>query len=248
LSESPRLQQLTAAQIEKEQRRGVLILDTRAAEQFASFHIPGTVQIGLVGPFASWAAILIEPAQKLLLVAEDAISAQEARSRLARVGLNHVVGFALADKKQWQLHGIKLVSLPIHWCKGVGDDLREGRPPQLIDVRSSAEWLKGHLPGAISIPLLELNSEAASIDFSRPTLVYCHEGYRATTAASILLRGNAVDVGILIDGIEGWQACGLALDRGEHDGGTSLSHARNCPIDEEETDDRFPAVSAHSRV
>jgi rhodanese-related sulfurtransferase len=241
LSESPGLQQLTAAQIEKEQRRGVLILDTRAPEQFASFHIAGAMQIGLTGPFASWAAILIEPAQKLLVVAEDAISAQEARTRLARVGLNHVVGFALADQKQWQLNGIKLVSLPIHGCKGVYGDLREGRPPQLIDVRSSAEWLNGHLPGAISIPLLKLNSEAASIDFSRPIVVYCHEGYRATAAASILLRASSVDVGILIDGIEGWQACGLPLDT------LPLSHARNCPTDKE-TDDRFPAVSAHSRV
>jgi rhodanese-related sulfurtransferase len=62
------------------------------------------------------------------------------------------------------------------------------------------------------VPLLELNSEAASIDFSKPSLVSCHEGYRATTAASMLLRGKAADVGILIDGIEGSWACGPALD------------------------------------
>jgi rhodanese-related sulfurtransferase len=71
--------------------------------------------------------------------------------------------------------------------------------------------LKGHLPGAISVPLLAINSKAASIDFSKPSIVYCHQGYRATTAASMLLRGNATDVGILIDGIEGLQACGQPL-------------------------------------
>ena len=206
---SPKLRQFTAAQIPQEQQRGVLILDTRAAELFASLHIRGAMQLGLRGPFASWAAILIEPTQKLLLVAEDEPSAQEARVRLARVGLEHVAGFTLADEKQWQHHGIKLASLPIHWCEDVWRDQPEDRPFQLIDVRSLAEWLNGHLPGAISIPLLELNSGTASIDFSKPSLVYCREGYRAATAASVLLRRNARDVGILMDALDG--ACGQLL-------------------------------------
>jgi rhodanese-related sulfurtransferase len=211
LSGSPNLQQFTAEQIAQVQRRGVLVLDIRPAEQFASFHIPGSMQLGLMGPFASWSAILIEPTQELLLVAESMTAAEEAASRLARVGLKHVRGFVLADKKNWQNHGLTLASLPIHWSQDICRHLREGRPLQLIDVRSSAEWLKGHLPGATSVPLLELYSEAASIDFSRPSLVYCHEGYRASTAASMLLRDHASDVGILIDGIEGWQASGLPL-------------------------------------
>jgi rhodanese-related sulfurtransferase len=212
LSGSPNLQQFTAEQIAQQQRRGVLVLDTRPAGQFASFHIPGSMQLGLMGPFASWAAILIEPAQELILVAEGVTTAEEARSRLARVGLQHVLGFIVADKKHWQNHGLTLVSLPIHWCGDVCRHLRESGPLQLIDVRSSAEWLNGHLPGAISLPLLELHSEAASIDFARPSLVYCREGYRAPTAASLLLRNHASDIGILIDGIEGLQACGLPCE------------------------------------
>jgi hypothetical protein len=76
--------------------------------------------------------------------------------------------------------------------------LRQGCPFQLVDVRSCAEWLQGHLPGAISMPLLELDPEAAAIDLSRPSLVYCQEGYRAMTAASILLRRNPADIVVLI--------------------------------------------------
>jgi rhodanese-related sulfurtransferase len=212
LSGSPNLQQFMAEQIAQEQRRGVLVLDTRPAGQFASFHIPGSIQLGLMGPFASWAAILIEPAQELLLVAEGVTAAEEARSRLARVGLNHVLGFIVADKKDWQNHGLTLLSLPIYWCRDVCGNVREGGPLQLVDVRSAAEWLQGHLPGAISLPLHELHSEAPSIDFSRPSLVYCREGYRAATAASLLLRNHVSDIGILIDGTEGCQACGLSFE------------------------------------
>lgn len=212
MSGSPSLHQFPAEQVAQEQRRGVLVLDTRPAEQFASFYLAGSVQLGLMGPFASWAALLIDPTRELLLVAQSVTAAEEATSRLARVGLKHVLGFVLADKKHWLNQGLTVASLAIHWCKDVCRQLREGRPLQLLDVRSSAEWLRGHIPGAISLPLLDLHSEAAFIDFSRPSLVYCREGYRASTAASMLLRDHASDVGILIDGILGWQACGLALE------------------------------------
>jgi rhodanese-related sulfurtransferase len=84
---------------------------------------------------------------------------------------------------------------------------------QLVDVRSRAEWLRGHLPGAISLPLLDLDPKRQVIDPSKPSLVYCHEGFRATTAASILLRESTAEIGILIDGIEGWSALGLPLER-----------------------------------
>jgi rhodanese-related sulfurtransferase len=206
------LQQFTAAQISQEQQSGVLILDTRPPELFAAAHIRGAMQLGLMGPFASWAAILIAPTQRLLIVAEDEASVQEAQIRLARVGLEQIAGFTLADEKQWRQHGIRLGTLPIFRCKDVCPNQQEGRTHQLIDVRSPAEWLKGHLPGAISIPLLELKVKAPSIDFSSLSLVYCREGFRAATAASLLLRGNARDVGILIDAmdcIDRPRACGV---------------------------------------
>jgi rhodanese-related sulfurtransferase len=208
---SLKLQQFTAVQIAQEQQSGVLILDTRAAELFAAAHIRGALQLGLIGPFASWAAILIAPTQRLLIVAQDPASAQEAKIRLARVGLEHIAGFTLADEKQWRHHGIRLATLPIFEFKDASRNQQKGRTHQIIDVRSSAEWLKGHLPGAISIPLLELNAEAPPIDFSKPSLVYCREGYRATTAASVLLRRNARDVGIMIECIGRPQTLGVTL-------------------------------------
>jgi rhodanese-related sulfurtransferase len=150
LSESSELQQLTPAQLVQEQRRGVLILDTRPTEKFASFHIPGSLQIGLMGSFASWAAILIGPSQRILLVAENANCAQEAHSRLARVGLGNVVGYTVAKKQQWQQSGLTLISVPIYQRENIFPAQRTNISPQLFDVRSSAEWLQKQLRGAIS--------------------------------------------------------------------------------------------------
>lgn len=215
MSESSKFQRLTAAQVAQEQHKGTLVLDLLPAEQFAALHIRGAIQIGLAGSFASWAAILIEPAQRIVLIAEDVKSALEARSRLERVGLGHVVGYSLADAMQWRRQGIEVASLSIQRCERVRRALQYDSSLQLVDVRSRAEWLKGHLPGAISLPLLDLDPKKWLIDPSKQSLVYCHEGYRATTAASILLRESDGNIGILIDGVEGWLASGLPLEMPE---------------------------------
>jgi rhodanese-related sulfurtransferase len=212
LSKSSQLQQLTVAQLGQEQRRGVLILDTRPTEDFSSFHIPGSMQIGLMGSFASWAAILIGSSERILLVAQNANCAQEAHSRLARVGLENVVGYILADRQQWQHHGFELTSLPLYEGQDVCPALRANPGPQLIDVRSWAEWLQGHLPGAISMPLLVLNGQAVSIDPSLPAVVYCQDEYWATIAASVLLRASAGDISILAGGVQEWQARSMPLE------------------------------------
>lgn len=217
MSESSQLQQLTAAQLGQEQRRGVLILDTRPPEEFASFHISGSIQIGLKGSFGSWAAILIGPFQRILLVATNANCAQEAHSRLARVGLENVVGYTLADKQQWQQQGLELISLYKYRCEDVRRVLQANPSSQLIDVRSWAEWLQGHLPGAISMPLLDLSGQTVSIDRSKPILVYCQEEYRAMIAASMLLRYHAGDIGILTGDVQEWQSSGMPLETPRED-------------------------------
>jgi rhodanese-related sulfurtransferase len=212
LSEASKLRLLTATHAVQEQKEGALLLDTRPPERFAACHIRGAVQITLAGSFAGWAALLIKPNQKLILVAESIPDVQEAHTRLTRVGLGRVIGYILADENQWQKEGLDPASISIQRCAEVIQALQSDPSLQLIDVRSRAEWLKGHLPGAIFVPLLDLGSAVQSIDMSKPSLVYCRQGYRATTATSILLRQSSGNFGILIDGFEGWSALGLPLE------------------------------------
>jgi len=210
--EASQIRRLTTVQLVQEQQNGALILDTRPGEQFAAFHIRGSIHISLLGHFAAWAAMLLDPKRALVLIAEDEGHAREAHDRLTRVGMLHMIGYCLAIESEWHAHGIELANIAIEHCKNICRPNTEKAPVQLIDVRSRAEWLKGHLPGALSLPLLEIEPNMRAIDPSTPSLMYCHEGFRAMTAASILLRNNGGNIGILIDGIEGWLGSGFPLE------------------------------------
>jgi rhodanese-related sulfurtransferase len=48
------------------------------------------------------------------------------------------------------------------------------RGAQLVEVLPEQEYLDEHLPGAINIPLKQLDAEtAAGLDRERPVIVYC---------------------------------------------------------------------------
>ena len=52
--------------------------------------------------------------------------------------------------------------------------LREGA--QLVEVLPGEEYQDEHLPGAINLPLKELNAAGASrLDPARPVIVYCYD-------------------------------------------------------------------------
>jgi rhodanese-related sulfurtransferase len=57
---------------------------------------------------------------------------------------------------------------------GVQRLMREGA--QIVDVLPSEEFAEEHLPGAMNIPLKELDgTRAAGLRKDRPVVVYCHD-------------------------------------------------------------------------
>ena len=196
--------ELAAESATKEQRQGTLVLDIRHWRQFASFHLPGSLQIGLYGPFASWSAIMIEPERRLLLVVEGANDAREAQIRLARVGIEGVIGYLLADEVKWRESKLPLEEVAILGSEDLHEWRQQNAPFKIVDVRSRAEWLKDHLAGSSCEPLQELSEVSASRlgQDSKAAIICCREGYRAMIAASLLLRHGLREVRVLPGGIE----------------------------------------------
>lgn len=58
---------------------------------------------------------------------------------------------------------------------------------RLLDVRSSDEFSGGHLPGAVNIPVQELDRRLAEVGpVERDVVVYCRSGQRSSRAAQLL--------------------------------------------------------------
>lgn len=57
---------------------------------------------------------------------------------------------------------------------------------ELLDVRSQAEYEKGHILGAKLIPHGQLDKRYQELDKEQSIVVYCHSGRRAALAEAIL--------------------------------------------------------------
>ncbi len=206
LAELPKPMPLASAAVEEMQSRGAVILDTRPAAQYGTGHIPGSLHIGLSGQFASWAGTLIRPEVPIVLVTEDEERVGEARTRLARVGLENVAGYLAGGILAWHEAG-----RPLPRTEQISvDELRlrllQASSAQLVDVRRPGEWQAGHIAEAIHVPLHELASRAGDFNRDIPATVICASGYRSSIATSLLERMGFSRLTNVVGGMTAWNA------------------------------------------
>jgi glyoxylase-like metal-dependent hydrolase (beta-lactamase superfamily II)/rhodanese-related sulfurtransferase len=209
LAEIPALQ---PAELEQRQRQGTVVLDTRPAQQYGLAHVPGALQIGLSGQYASWAGILIGLAPEIVLVAEDDEHLHESRLRLARVGMERVTGYLAEGIAGWSRAGMPVRQTPQISVEQLHDAL-EHEPDglQVVDVRRPAEWNEGHIAQAVLKPLNQLGALLDDLDRTRPVAVHCKSGYRSSIATSLLERAGFAQVMNVTGGFDAWKACGLRV-------------------------------------
>jgi glyoxylase-like metal-dependent hydrolase (beta-lactamase superfamily II)/rhodanese-related sulfurtransferase len=112
LAELPALAALAPGGVRHEVAAGAVVLDTRPPAAFGAGHLPGSINVGLAGQFASWAGTVIGLATPIVLVAEDPERAREAQVRLARVGIEWVAGYLEGGIAAWEAAGERLATLP----------------------------------------------------------------------------------------------------------------------------------------
>jgi len=85
----------------------------------------------------------------------------------------------------------------------------------VIDLRAEAEYKKGHIKGAINIPLNSLAKKLPTLtaDKNRPVLVYCNSGNTATSAIRTLKKAGFTRVNNLEGGILAWKEANMPLTR-----------------------------------
>jgi rhodanese-related sulfurtransferase len=98
--------------------------------------------------------------------------------------------------------------------------LADGTSLQLIDVREPREREAGHIAGSRHIELMQLASEAGSIDRDAPVVFYCRVGSRSLMAAQAL-RGAGYEAYSMSGGLVRWADEGRPLSP---EGGTVADH------------------------
>ena len=200
---------LSPGQVECACDRGAIVLDVRDSAAFGAGHVPGSINIGLRGQFASWAGTLLDPDREIVIVAADEAGANEAGMRLARVGLEDVEGVLRGGVDAWRDSGGALASLP---QMSVEELRRSLDGLQILDVRRRSEYDSGHVPGAINVPLDFFDEHAGDLDLSKPTAVICASGYRSSTAASLLRRYTTHPLVNVTGGTAAWIAAGYETE------------------------------------
>jgi rhodanese-related sulfurtransferase/predicted transcriptional regulator len=86
----------------------------------------------------------------------------------------------------------------------------------VLDVRPPEEFRAGHLPGALSIPLKELERRLSELPRNREVVAYCRGPYCVLAIEAVdMLRAQGFTAFRLEDGVGDWQARGLPVAVGE---------------------------------
>jgi hydroxyacylglutathione hydrolase len=160
-----------------------------------------------------WAGSLIPINAELVIVAETAAQVDEATVRLARVGIENVRGYLLADVERWKSEGavveqIKQLSV---------DELKEriaAGDLQVLDVRRPNEYQSGHVPGASHTPLSILEKNISNLDLkpNEETAVICAGGYRSSAAASLMQKHGFTNLVNVTGGTSAWVNAGYPVE------------------------------------
>jgi rhodanese-related sulfurtransferase len=88
--------------------------------------------------------------------------------------------------------------------------LAQPNAPLLLDVRTPEEFARGHIPGAVLVPVAELQTRLAELApfAQRGVVTYCEKGPRAERAADVLRAAGFENVRPLAGSFARWRAEG----------------------------------------
>ena len=87
---------------------------------------------------------------------------------------------------------------------------------QIVDVRTTDEFTKGHIRQSKSLPVQSLAQllPTAKLKKDKPVLIVCASGMRARRAAAVLTKEGFTDIAILDGGLKTWLDAQLPLVKG----------------------------------
>ena len=172
---------------------GAAIADVRPFAEFAAGHLPGSISVPLSNDTAVYLGWTLGWNEPLAIVGSRADVA-EARTQLARIGWDNVVGrIDAAD-----LAGLSDVDLATTSFVTWAEVELEGAP--ILDVRDGVEHADGILPTATAVHFADFAHDPGRY-LDGDVLIHCQSGYRASVAAGFAESAGA-NVTVVIDDLK----------------------------------------------
>ncbi|MGH7656728.1 MAG: rhodanese-like domain-containing protein, partial [Gemmatimonadales bacterium] len=186
---------------------GGILIDVRAAADFAAGHVPGTLSLPLNKSFNTWAGWLLPYDIDLYLLGDGSKPGwlYQAVHDLAMIGLDQVAGwFDLRGIELWKAGHGPLETITQMSPEELDRRIRNGEV-SVIDVRGRSEWEAGHIPGVPNIPLGTLPDNLDQIPLDRPVVLHCQGGGRSSIGAALLQKLGIDNVANLTGGFGRWK-------------------------------------------
>jgi len=86
----------------------------------------------------------------------------------------------------------------------------------ILDVRPPEEYESGHIPGAVNVPLAEIEQHVTGLPKERDIIAYCRGAYCVLAFEAVAaLREKGFEARRLEEGYPEWKAAGLPVEGGE---------------------------------
>lgn len=162
-----------------------IMLDTRAASEFAKGFVPRSINIGINGDFAPWVGALIKEVKQPILLITELGQEEETVTRLSRVGFDNVIGHLQGGFDNWKAASKDIDTVNRISAAQFAKEV-DVKSHVVIDARRESEYRAEHVEEAYNKPLDQINSWFAEMDPNKPFYIHCAGGYRSMIAASIL--------------------------------------------------------------
>ncbi|WP_327365214.1 rhodanese-like domain-containing protein [Streptomyces sp. NBC_01217] len=98
----------------------------------------------------------------------------------------------------------------------LGELIKDGEGPRLLDVRTPGEFRTVHIPGAYNVPLDTLREHRAELlrHLDDDIVLICRSGARAAQAEQTLAEAGLPNLRVLDGGMIAWEASGAPANRG----------------------------------
>lgn len=113
-----------------------------------------------------------------------------------------------------------VAGVPFFEPQAVQQRIAAGEDVVILDVRTTGEFSggKGHVPGAVNLPLNEISSrlQAHSEEWEAlkdlPIFVMCQTANRSPTAARMLKKRGFSNISVIKGGMSAWKRAGLPVE------------------------------------